>query len=93
MDDQTRNTLLQRKQELLSRQTGLEGAETRRQHAEDRVTIAGMALRTPGFPKPLASEVEAAERELQEATEECDRIHAELRDLEEKLAGLDNPSR
>jgi hypothetical protein len=88
MEDQTRNQLLQRKQELLNQQNGLEAAETRRQEAEDRVTIAGMALRTPGFPQPLPSEVEAAERALQEATEECDRIHAELHDIEDKLAGL-----
>jgi hypothetical protein len=88
MEDQRRKELLQRRQELLNKQTGSEGTETRRQEAEDRVTMAAAALRTPGFPKPLPAEVEAAERDLRVATEECDRINAELRDIDEELEAL-----
>ncbi len=89
MEDQRRNELLQRKKELLNKQTGLDGAETRREHAEDRVQISAMAQRTPGFPKPLPSEIADAERDLKAATEECDRINAELRDIEKQLADLE----
>jgi len=53
MDDQRRNELLQRRQALISKQTGAKGSETTRQEAEDRVTMAALALRTPGFPKPF----------------------------------------
>lgn len=88
MDDQRRNELMQRRQELVSKQTGPQGTETRRQEAEDRVTIAAAAMRTPGFPKPLPSEIEAAERELQEASDECERVNAELRDIDEALGAL-----
>jgi hypothetical protein len=85
MDDQRRNELLQRRQALISKQTGAKGSETTRQEAEDRVTMAALALRTPGFPKPFPAEVEDAERDLREATTECDRINAELRDIDEEL--------
>jgi multidrug efflux pump subunit AcrA (membrane-fusion protein) len=85
MDEQRRQQLLQRRQDLLSQQSG---AENKRQDAEDRVTMAARALRTPGFPKPFASEVEASERELEEATGECDRIAAELCDTDAELGKL-----
>ena len=68
--------------------SGSEGAETKRQYAEDRVSIAGAALRTPGFPKPFPAEIEAAERDLQEAADECNRIDAELREIDEALGKL-----
>jgi hypothetical protein len=85
MENQRRYELLQRKQELLNRQNGPEGAETRRVYADDRVKCAAMALNVPGFPRPLPSEVDAAERELKEATEECERIHAELHEIDKEL--------
>ncbi len=88
MEDQRRKELLQRRQELVEQQTGLNGTETRRQEAEDRVTMAAAALRTPGFPKPFPAEVEAAERDLREATDACNRINAELRDIDEALGTL-----
>ncbi len=88
MENQRRNQLLQRKQELLNQQNGSQGAETRRQYAQDRVQIAEVAKRTPGFPKPLQSEVDAAERDLKEATEECERIIAELQNIEKELADM-----
>jgi hypothetical protein len=88
MEHQRRNELLQRRQELLNKLTGLEGTESRRQDAEDRVTMAAKALRTPGIPKPFPAEVEAAERDLREATDECNRIHAELQDIDEQLGKL-----
>jgi hypothetical protein len=88
MKDQRREELLQRRRELINKQTGLEGSETRRQEAEDRVQIAEMAQRTPGFPRPFPAEVEAAERDLREATDECNRISAELRDIDEALGTL-----
>jgi len=87
MDD-PRRELMQRREELMKGLSGLDGAENRRQEAEDRVTMAAAALRTPGFPKPLPSEVESAERDLREATEACDRIDAELRDIDEQLGKL-----
>jgi hypothetical protein len=85
MEDQRRNELLQRKQELIDKLTGLEGAETRRQYAEDRVKCAEMAQSVPGFPRPLRPEIEAAERDLKEATDECNRIDAELRAIDTEL--------
>lgn len=85
MEEQRRQQLLQRRQELLNQQSGL---ETRRQDADDRVTMVARALRTPGFPKPIASEVEAAERELGEATEACNRISVQLRETDEELGRL-----
>jgi hypothetical protein len=88
MEDQQRQKLLQRRQELVNMQTVPEGPEARRQDAEDRVTIAAAALRTPGFPKPFPAEVEAAERDLREASEECERISAELRDIDAELGKL-----
>jgi hypothetical protein len=88
MDDQRRKELLQRRQELINQQSGPEGSETRRREAEDRMTMAAAALRTPGFPKPLPSEVQAAEQELSEATDECNRISAELRDIDEAMGAL-----
>lgn len=88
MENQKRDELMQCRQKLLDKQSGVQGAETRRQYAEDRVTMASRAMRTPGFPKPLPGEVEAAERELAEATEECNRIHAELRDIDQALGKL-----
>ncbi len=88
MDDKRREQLLQRKDELLNNPTGLNAAETRRLDAEDRVTMCTRAKNTPGFPRPLASEVEAAERDLAEATQECDRIHEELRNIDQELGVL-----
>jgi hypothetical protein len=88
MEDQRRKELLQRRQELMSKRSEADGPEDRRQEAEDRVSMAAAALRTPGFPKPLPGEVAAAERDLREATEECDRINAELRDIDEALGTL-----
>jgi hypothetical protein len=85
MEDQRRNELLKRRQELVNKQSGRDGSESKRQDAEDRVAMAAAALRTPGFPKPFPAEVEAAEHELKEATEECDRINAELRDIDAAL--------
>lgn len=73
---------------MLDKQAAADGPESRRQDAEDRVLMAGKAMRTPGFPKPLPAEIEAAERELQEAIEECDRVHAELRDIDVELGIL-----
>jgi chromosome segregation ATPase len=88
MENQRRNELLARREELVNKQTGLEGSENRRQDAEDRVVMAAAALNTPGFPKPLPAEVESAERDLREATDECDRINAELRDIDDELGRL-----
>ena len=88
MEDQRRNELLQKRQELLNKQTGPEGTEARRQDAEDRVTMAARALRTPGFPRPLPADVEAAERDLKEATDECNRINEELRNIDQELGIL-----
>jgi len=88
MADQRREELLQKRQELMNKQNGVEGSENRRQDAEDRVMMAAAAQRTPGFPKPLPTEVEAAERDLSEATDECNRINAELRDIDKELATL-----
>jgi hypothetical protein len=88
MEDQRRNELQQRRQELLNKQTGPEGTETLRQDAEDRVTMCVRAQNTPGFPKPLPEEVAAAERDLEAATEECDRINEELRDIDQELGIL-----
>jgi hypothetical protein len=88
MENQRRDELLRRKQELLNKQNGPEGAETRREYAEDRVKCAEMAKSVPGFPRPLPSEVNAAERDLKEATEECDGINAELQDIDKELGGL-----
>jgi len=88
MDDQRRTQLQQRRAELLDNPTGLDAAETRRLDAEDRVTMCVRAQHTPGFPKPIQSEVEAAQRELAEATEECNRIHAELKSIDEELGVL-----
>jgi uncharacterized protein (DUF3084 family) len=88
MDDERRKQLLQRRDELLNHPTGLSAAETRRQDAEDRVTMCVRAKNTPGFPKPIPSEVEAAERDLAEATQDCNRIHEELRDIDQELGRL-----
>ena len=88
MENQRRKELLQTRQELMSKQGGSAGSEARRQDAQDRVTMAAAALRTPGFPKPLPAEVEAAERDLKEATDQCNRINAELRDIDEELGKL-----
>jgi hypothetical protein len=85
MNDERRNQLLQRRQELLSQQTATDGPETRRQDAEDRVNMCTRAKNTPGFPRPLPAEVEAAERDLSAATAECNRIHEELRDIDAEL--------
>lgn len=68
--------------------TELNAAEARRSEAEDRVTMCVRAKNTPGFPRPLATEVEAAERDLAEATQECDRIHEELRNIDQELGVL-----
>lgn len=88
MDDHGRKQLLQRRDELLNNPTGLDAAETRRLDAEDRVTMCVRAKNTPGFPQPLASEVEAAERDLAEATQECNRIHEELKNIDQALGTL-----
>jgi hypothetical protein len=88
MEDQRRKQLLQRRQELLNKQSGAEGAESRRQYAEDRVSMCTRAQNTPGFPKPLPAEVAAAQRDLSEATEECNRIHEELRNIDQELGML-----
>lgn len=88
MEDNRRKELLQRRQELVNKQSGSDGSETRRQEAQDRVTMAAAAMGTPGFPKPLPSEVEAAERDLREATDECTRINEELRDIDTELGTL-----
>jgi hypothetical protein len=88
MDDERRKQLLQRRDELLNNPTGLDAAETRRLDAEDRVTMCVRANNTPGFPMPLPTEVEAAERDLAEATQECDRIHEELRNIDQDLGML-----
>jgi uncharacterized protein (DUF3084 family) len=88
MDDERRKQLLQRRDELLNHPVGLNAAETRRQDAEDRVTMCVRAKNTPGFPRPLPTEVEAAERDLAEATQECDRIHEALRDIDQELGML-----
>lgn len=88
MDDQRRKELIQRREELLKQQTGPEGTETRRQDAEDRVTMCVRAQNTPGFPKPLQAEIESAERDLREATDECDRINEQLRDIDKDLGIL-----
>jgi hypothetical protein len=88
MNDSRRTQLLQRRDELLNQPTGLDAAETRRLDAEDRVNMCTRAKNTPGFPQPLASEVEAAERDLAEATQECNRIHEELKDIDQALGVL-----
>jgi hypothetical protein len=88
MNDQRRTQLQQRRAELLNEPTGLDAAESRRQDAEDRVTMCTRAKNTPGFPRPLPAEVEAAERDLAEATEACNRIHAELKTIDEELGVL-----
>ena len=88
MDDHRRKQLLQRRDELLNNPTGLDAAETRRLDAEDRVTMCVRAKNTPGFPQPLPSEVEAAERDLAEATQECNRIHEELKIIDQALGML-----
>jgi hypothetical protein len=87
MSDQRRNQLQQRRAELLN-PTTLDAAETRRQDAEDRVTMCIRAKNTPGFPMPFPAEVEAAERDLAKATEECNRIHEELKSIDEELGAL-----
>ena len=88
MDDQRRTQLQQRRTELLDNPTGLDAAETRRLDAEDRVTMCTRAKNTPGFPVPFPAEVQSAERDLAEATEECNRIHAELKSIDEELGAL-----
>jgi hypothetical protein len=88
MHDQRRKQLLQRRDELLNHPTGLNAAETRRLEAEDRVTMCVRAKNTPGFPQPLPSEVQAAERDLAAATQECNRIHEELKNIDQALGML-----
>jgi hypothetical protein len=88
MSDQRRNQLQQRRAELLDDPTGLDAAETRRQDADDRVMMCTRAKNTPGFPVPFPAEIEAAERDLSEATEACNRIHEELKTIDEELGKL-----
>lgn len=68
--------------------TGLNAAEARRQDADDRVMMCTRAKNTPGFPVPFPAEIEAAERDLAEATGECNRIHDELKSIDEELGKL-----
>jgi hypothetical protein len=70
---------------LIDKLTAADGVETRVQHAEDRMKCVEMALRTPGFPKPFKSEVDATERELKEAKDEWFRIDGELQEIDKEL--------